>query len=390
MPIAIRLAALIIAAALLSSCASNSYRAGTACVAATFVVHDDFAGARRGTCKVSDDNSVQVAIRPESDGYINNSPWYAFKLMPTAPGDAVINLRYYGGNHRYWPKVSNDGLTWTPLDESNVTVSENRRDAKLVVPLDGEPLWVASQEVIPPVIYDAWNARVARAAGHTIGSLGSSLRGLDIPMLDSNPDGREVLLLIGRQHPPEVTGAIAYFAFTEVILGDSDLARQFRERYRVIAVPLMNPDGVMGGNWRHNLGDTDLNRDWGPFRQPETAAAGRLLDRLDAEGSRLRVFIDFHSTRENIFYTMTEETDPPGFAAEWLTRADARIDDDYPFSERPGAPDNTVVAKNYIFLRYGIPSITYEVGDETDRGATRKAAVVFAEELMQLMLEQPL
>lgn len=390
MPTTVRYVAIFIATLVLSSCASNYYRAGTACLASAFEVQDSFAGARRGTCKVTGDNSVQIAIRPESDGYINNSPWYAFKLVPSAPGDAVINIRYYGGNHRYAPKVSSDGLTWTPLDESNVTVSENRRDARVVVPLDGEPLFVAAQEVIPPMIYDAWNARISNEGGYSVGSAGTSLRGLNIPMFDTNPDGRDVLLLIGRQHPPEVSGAIAFFAFTEVILGDSDLATKFRERYRVIAVPMLNPDGVTGGNWRHNLDDTDLNRDWGPFKQPETAAVGELLDRIDAEGSRLRVFLDFHSTRENIFYTMTEETDPPGFATEWLTRSDARIGDDYPFSERPGAPTNTVVAKNYIFLRYGIPSITYEVGDESDRVATRKAAVVFAEELMQLMLEQPL
>ena len=116
-----------------------------------------------------------------------------------------------------------------------------------------------------------------------------------------------------------------------------------------------------------------------------------LLDRLDAEGSQLRMFVDFHSTRDNVFYTITEETNPPGFSTEWLTRADARIGDDYPFSEKPGDPNNNkVVAKNYLFLRYGVPTATYEVGDESDRHATRKAAVVFAEELMQLMLEQPL
>jgi hypothetical protein len=40
-----------------------------------------------------------------------------------------------------------------------------------------------------------------------------------------------------------------------------------------------------------------------------------------------------------------------------------------------------------MYSRYGIPAATYEVGDETDREATRQAAVVFAEELMSLLLE---
>lgn len=392
MPVSIRNVALLIASLLfLSSCATSSYRAGTPCLTASFEVHDGFAGARRGTCKVTGDNSVRIDIRPESSGYINNSPWYAFKLVPSAPGDAVVDLRYHGGNHRYPPKVSRDGLSWTPLDEANVTVSENRRDARIVVPLNAEPLWVSAQEIIPPMLYDAWNAKVSNRTGYPVRSLGKSRRGLDIPVIDSNPNGREVLLLIGRQHPPEVSGAVAYLAFADVIFGDSELAQRFRDRYRVISVPLLNPDGVIGGNWRHNLDDTDLNRDWGTYRQPETRAVGTFIDKLDIEGSKIRVVLDFHSTRENIFYTITEETDPPGFMTEWLDRSDVRIGDDYPFSERPGDPaNNVVVAKNYFFLRYGIPTATYEVGDESNRAATRNAAVVFAEELMQLMLEQPL
>jgi hypothetical protein len=40
-----------------------------------------------------------------------------------------------------------------------------------------------------------------------------------------------------------------------------------------------------------------------------------------------------------------------------------------------------------MYKRYGIPSVTYEVGDETDRLATETAAVVFAEEFMKLLLQ---
>ena len=34
------------------------------------------------------------------------------------------------------------------------------------------------------------------------------------------------------------------------------------EKFRVLAFPLMNPDGVDLGHWRHNAGGIDLNRDW--------------------------------------------------------------------------------------------------------------------------------
>ena len=44
-------------------------------------------------------------------------------------------------------------------------------------------------------------------------------------------------------------------------------------------------------------------------------------------------------------------------------------------------------AKNYFYASRGIPAITYEAGDESDRDAFRAAAVIFAEEMMRTMLE---
>ncbi|MDH5621953.1 MAG: M14 family metallopeptidase, partial [Gammaproteobacteria bacterium] len=190
--------------------------------------------------------------------------------------------------------------------------------------------------------------------------------------------------------PPEVSGAFAFFAFYETLVADSELANRFRDRYQVLAVPLLNPDGVVGGNWRHNLGNTDLNRDWGPFEQPETRLIRDLLDRLDAEGRHVRVFLDFHSTAENVFYTQDDDnpTIPAQFTRTWLDNARARVPETYPYTNRENPTGAVGVAKNYVYHRYGIPALTYEVGDETDREAIRQAAVIFAEELMRLMLLQ--
>src|SRR3546814_5185364 len=55
--------------------------------------------------------------------------------------------------------------------------------------------------------------------------------------------------------------------FVDELAADSPLARDFRERTLVIVLPLLNPDGVVEGNWRGNINGQDLNRDWGPFTQ---------------------------------------------------------------------------------------------------------------------------
>lgn len=380
----------LLAGALLAATASASFRAGETCTAQTFAVKDGFVAARRGTCTVMAANQVRVDIKPERSKdreKVNNSPWYAFKVIPLTAGDAVISLRYKGGSHRYWPKISVDGLTWYPMDERYVTVAEDKKQATITIPLDTAPVWIAAQEIISPAIYALWNKKTSRATGIPLTLLGESKAGQPIHMFDSDPAGKDILFLLGRQHPPEVSGAFAFFAFTETVLGDTELAREFRKRFRVIAIPSLNPDGITGGNWRMNLGGVDLNRDWGKFDEPETALVGRLLRSLDADDASLRMFIDFHSTKRNVFYTQEKPTDPLGFTRRWLETARPLVPD-YRFKIDPGPGKNKRVAKNHIYARYGIPSITYEVGDETNRAVARHAARILAEELMRQMLLQ--
>jgi len=376
---------------LLASCSAEgaSARAGMPCETDDFTVIDTYSGARRGSCRVIADNHVEVTILPEDDGYINDSPWFSYKLLPKKSTTAIITMQYVGGTHRYHPKISNDGMHWFPIDPQNVVVGDDETVATIEVPLEDGNLWISAQELITPAIYEVWMRKMAETAGVRFEMLGESLKKQPIYYLDSNPGGRDVVFLVGRQHPPEVSGAYAFLGFFEALMAETPLAEQFRQRFRVVAVPLMNPDGVAGGNWRENLGGTDLNRDWGPFREPETRLIRDLLDQLDASGAQIRFFLDFHSTNRNLLYTQDEanETDPPRFTRTWLENVAAR-GTGYEFSNEERGTEREGVAKNYMYHRYGIPSSTFEVGDETDRGLTMLAAAVFAEELMSLMLEQ--
>lgn len=378
-------------ALLLAACTERAawVEAGVPCEADNFTVVDSFAGARRGACRLVGDDHVEISILPEDDGYINDSPWFAYKLEPNATTTARVTMRYSGGHHRYIPKISADGIHWLPLDAQNISVSEDRTVATIALPVGGHDIWVAAQALVSPETYDVWMHEMAADDGARLELLGESLAGQPVYYLDSDPAGRDVLFLVGRQHPPEVSGAFAFLGFSEALMADTPLADQFRQRFRVVAVPLMNPDGVAAGHWRHNLGGTDLNRDWGPFTQPETRLIRDLLDEIDASGAEVRVFLDFHSTKENLLYTqdLANETEPPRFTKTWLDRVAARATG-YEFSNEERGTEKEGVAKNYMYQRYGIPSSTFEVGDETDPELTRAAAAVFAEELMRLMLEQ--
>ena len=385
-----RNAVLVIVVLVLGACATAPavYQAGTPCEAQAFTVTDGFGGARRGDCEVLASDHVRVSILPEDEGYINPSPWYSFSVFPRRQGSAVITLNYVGGQHRYVPKISFDGLGWAPIDEGRVQVSDDGTRVDIEVPLTEQPFWISAQELLTPDLYDVWTREIADRSGARIGLLGQSLKGRPMLYLETEAQSDDVLLLIGRQHPPEVSGAFAFFSFMEALLAETELANRFRERFSIVAIPLLNPDGVLGGHWRHNLGSKDLNRDWGEWEQPETRAVAKLLETFDTDGRHVRVFLDFHSTDRNLFYTPddTVPTTPPRFFEAWFARATPRLVD-YPFTNEAGPGKRPVVAKNYMYSRYGIPAATYEVGDETDRQATMAAAVVFAEELMTLMLE---
>jgi hypothetical protein len=62
---------------------------------------------------------------------------------------------------------------------------------------------------------------------------------------------------------------------------------------------------------------------------------------------------------------------------------------DYEFTQEKRAASESANGKNYMYQRYGIPSVTYEVGDETDRDSINRAAAVFAQEMMRLMNAVP-
>ena len=308
----LRRAVALIGVLLVSACATPIVvvDAGTPCEASSFTVLDDFGGARRGRCEVLAKNHVRLSIVPEDDGYINPSPWFAFKLVPTAEVRAVVSLQYVGGRHRYVPKISSDGVNWSPIDASQIEISADTTVATFEVSLEGDAVWVSAQELLMPAAYDAWAVEIANETDAKRLLLGYSIGKQPIHYLVTCPAANNVLLLVGRQHPPEVSGAFAFFSFTETLLAETELAVRFREHFQVVAIPLMNPDGVLAGHWRHNLGSTDINRDWGTFNQPETRLVGELLDRLDSEGRRVVVFLDFHSTKRNAFMFRTSPNPP--------------------------------------------------------------------------------
>lgn len=387
-----RAAGLVAAAGLLSGVAAAAQPSGWSdCDFGDLRVDAGFPAARASACYRQSPEYLSVLVLPEAPG-VNPSPWYAFRVTADAPRRIELTLVYGEGRHRYAPKLSQDGRHWEPLPETRVR-SIYPGLATLSLDVGPKPLWVAAQELWPAARHEAWLRGLAARPDVTVESLGDSLEGRPIRLLrsDAGEPRARTLVVTGRQHPPEVPGAHGLEAFVETLLEDGELARRFRRDIRIVAVPLLNPDGAEAGHWRLNAGGTDLNRDWGPFAQPETRLMRDLLASIDAEPEgRLAAFVDFHSTQRDVFYTQRDEdpVEPPAFYARWLARLEARMPDSAP-ARRSGHQEGRPTAKTWVYENYGVPAFSFEIGDATPPEAARRLAGEAARALMETLLEPP-
>ena len=368
----------------------SAEQAQASCENAYAKLDADFEGARMSDC-IAHRRSFSIRIDPE-DKPINPSPWYAFRVTPKQSGTLKIVMEYSHSKHRYRPKRSENAETWRLLDPGRVRERRKGRKVILRPSLGNEPFFIAAQELVLTGDYKRWTNDIVERASLTKRRIGASVEGRPIVAISSRPDSAgeksEYVLFFGRQHPPELPGALSMFAFLETVFSDTELARAFRDRFHVIAAPLINPDGVVHGHWRHNVNGVDLNRDWGPFTQPETQSLKAILDEIaETPNAELRLMMDFHSTNRNVFYVQPDEdeTIPPLFTSNWLADSQERLED-YEFERADRHQSDLPTSKNYAYGRFGAPAITYEVGDQTDRRLVRESSIVFAQEMMKTLL----
>ena len=341
----------------------------------------DFEGASTARCAVRGEREFAILITPEHAPPINPSPWYAFRYRAEVGADVTVRLHYLGGSHRYAPLLT-DGEVSRPLD---IAVSDDRASATLSLP-PGQGV-VSAQEVLGLPYFRAAMQRWARAVGTAPEVIGQSHQGRPIEALRMGDTAApHLVVLLGRQHPPEVTGVIAMEAFVDRLAAMLAADPALGARYQFLVVPMLNPDGVALGHWRANLGGIDLNRDWGAFSQPETRSIKNWLDALP-DTVRPVLMLDFHSTYRNLFYVQGDEAGTAGeaFLARWLGEREGAFPD-YPFTiERRNANPGSGTTKNWFNETYGIPAYTYETGDGADRAGTRTAAGVLASTLPQAL-----
>ncbi|WP_299074044.1 M14 family metallopeptidase [uncultured Paraglaciecola sp.] len=346
----------------------------------------DFEMAKLDTCSQLSDGAFMLETTPENRP-INHSPWYAFKVLAKKPKDLEINLRFDGERPRYLPKISHNGRDW-----SNIDFDLHDGVMTFYVKATTTPLWIAGQELFGNQKYSDWLDELGQNKAYQRFQLGKSTQGRPIgALLSTQADNKEWLILLGRQHPPEVTGALAMLPFTEMVLSDSPLAQKFRARFNIFMVPNLNPDGVTNGHWRHNVNGIDLNRDWKNFNQIETRIVRDKLNEIVASGGKMVMGVDFHSTQQDVFYTIPTDytVAPSNLVEDWLAKVKKNTASSFVVRNKPGVSPGRGVFKQYFTDTYKVHAITYEMGDNTNRKMITHVAKQAANTLMETMLATP-
>jgi N-acyl-D-aspartate/D-glutamate deacylase/murein tripeptide amidase MpaA len=363
------------------------------CEQAGIKVLTDFHGGNIDGCEFASDGRLTISVAPENEP-INSSPWYAFRMLADTTTDVAIVLDYGSYKHRYTPDFSIDGVKWETYPAAKLDLSEDKSRAGFSLTVSqGKSVVIAAQPLLTSSHYATWLESLKEQHGVTVSSAGSSVEGRPLWRVTTSAK-KHTLLLLGRQHPPETTGALALISFVERLFEGDALATRFRNEVGLLLYPLINPDGVDKGHWRHNVQGKDLNREWGPFSQLEN----RIIDSdvaqwLEEHDSQLIKAIDFHSTYYEVFYTQPDQSAStmPDLLGDWLAQFESLMRSQFDdFDIRRQVSDNPQVnaAKHYFFTRYGISSTTVEMGDETDRDFIAAYGRAAAESFMSAYFDQ--
>lgn len=352
-------------------------------------VSNNFEGARFNDFYAINDSTFEVLIKPEN-APINNSPWYAFRVWSDTTQTVYLRLNYKHAKHRYVPKISVADSMYA-IDMRTAFFDSTRTSLTFPLEVSKEVKTISAQLITDNEFYENWISKIeepdyVNVRNFATSKLGNPIKEMIISEVPNN-EKAGVLVVLSRQHPPEVTGFLAAQFFLEELASNSELAKEFRQNFETRAYPLINIDGVLNGHWRHNAGGIDLNRDWEFFNQPETRAVKNAL--LPLKGDPLRTVyygVDFHSTNENLFYPIDEEvvTTPDNLTQRWIPFIQTD-NPDVTFTIEE-FPTDSPISKNWIYKTFGADAVTYEVSDQLNIEQIEEVTRSAARSLMKLLL----
>ena len=117
---------------------------------------------------------------------------------------------------------------------------------------------------------------------------------------------RVVVFLTARVHPGESNASWIMQGMIDFLTSDLAEAVQLRERFIFKIIPMLNPDGVINGNYRTSLAGVDLNRKWNnpdAAKHPTIYHTKELIRRVKMNWHvALIIDIHGHSRKQGAFF----------------------------------------------------------------------------------------
>mmetsp|Transcript_99000 Transcript_99000/g.280392 ORF Transcript_99000/g.280392 Transcript_99000/m.280392 type:complete len:1133 (-) Transcript_99000:326-3724(-) len=139
------------------------------------------------------------------------------------------------------------------------------------------------------------------------GMLCKTIAGLECDVLDivepgDDAEQRPLAVVTARVHPGESNSSWMAQGFLRFLCSSAPQARLLRQLCNWVVVPMLNPDGVIHGNYRCGLAGADLNRTFLSPHQRLHPTVWHLKERL--RGNRVDLYLDFHghSKHEGVFF----------------------------------------------------------------------------------------
>jgi cytosolic carboxypeptidase protein 2/3 len=116
---------------------------------------------------------------------------------------------------------------------------------------------------------------------------------------------RRAIVITSRVHPGESNASFIVDGILNYLVSDDDVARYLRNNFVFKIIPMLNPDGVIIGNYRTSLSGLDLNRQWiaPSMKQCPENTSTKMMMRKTLESRDILFYCDIHghSRCKNLF-----------------------------------------------------------------------------------------
>jgi len=132
------------------------------------------------------------------------------------------------------------------------------------------------------------------------------------------------IFITSRVHPGESQASYMVEGLINFLLSDHPEADEIRSKFVFKIIPMLNPDGVIFGNYRNSLLGVDLNRRWkkpSRYLHPEVYYTKQIIKYFDLKSKQpdcdsggVVMFADFHGHSKNMdafMYSCIDLTDLP-------------------------------------------------------------------------------